>query len=120
MTLNVTIPISETMETQVKRFRDRLPEALERGLRDLMSEQTGEFQDEAKIIDLLTSRPTPEQVLAIKPSPELQARASELLFRSKTGVISSREEAELERILTLEHLVRMAKAQAYLKLSGKA
>jgi hypothetical protein len=108
------------METQVKRFRDRLPEALERGLRDLMSEQSGGFQDEAAIIDLLTSRPIPEQVLAIRPSPELQARASELLARAKTGEISTLEESELERILTLEHLVRMAKAQAYLKLSGKA
>ena len=120
MTLNVTIPISPTLETQVKRFRDRLPEALERGLRDLMAEQSSGFQDEAQIINLLTSRPTPEQVLAINPSPELQARASELLARSKAGTVSSREEVEMERILTLEHLVRMAKAQAYLKLSGKA
>ncbi len=115
MTLNVTIPISDTMEKQVKRFRDRLPEALERGLRDLMSEQTGEFQDEATIIDLLTSRPTPEQVLAIKPSPEFQARASELLSRSKAGILTSEEETELDQILALEHSVRMAKAQAYLQ-----
>ena len=120
MTLNVTISVSETMESQVKRFRDRLPEALERGLRDLMAEQGGGFQDEAAIIDLLTSRPTPEQILAIQPSPELQARASELLLQSKAGTASAREEAELERILTLEHLVRMAKAQTYLKDSGKA
>jgi hypothetical protein len=120
MTFNVTIPISETMEKQVKQFRNRLPEALERGLRDLMAEQSGAFQDEAAIIELLTSRPTPEQVLAIKPSPELQARASELLSRSKNGESSSREEAELERMLTLEHFVRMAKAQAYLNRSGKA
>ena len=118
MTLNVTIPISETMEKQVKQFRNRLPEALERGLRDLMAEQSGAFQDEAAIINLLTSRPTPEQVLAIQPSPDLQTRASELLSQSKAGTISPREEAELERILTLEHLVRMAKAQVYLNRSG--
>ncbi|MEW5939805.1 MAG: hypothetical protein AB1750_09110, partial [Chloroflexota bacterium] len=83
MTLNVTIPVPETLETQVRRFRDRLPEALERGLRDLMAEQSGDFQDEAAIIDLLTSGPAPEQVLEMTPSPELQARASDLLSRNK-------------------------------------
>ena len=120
MTFTVNIPVPETMEKQVRRFRDRLPEALERGLRDLMAEQSGAFQDEATIIELLTSRPTPKQVLAIKPTLELQARASELLSRSQAGTLLPHEEAELERILTLEHLVRMAKAQAFLKISGKA
>ncbi len=67
----------------------------------------------AEIIELLTNCSTPEQVLAIQPSPQLQARASELLARSKAGNITTQEEAELERILNLEHLVRMAKARAY-------
>ena len=62
---------------------------------------------------LLVSQPRPEAVLAIRPSPELQARASELLQRSKQGQLSAAEAAELERHLMLEHLVRLAKAQAY-------
>lgn len=113
MTFNVTIPVSESLEKQVKRFRDRLPEALERGLRDIMAEQAGKYQDEATIIELLTSSPPPEEILSIQPSLELQERASRLLAKSKEGNLSSLEEAELERILTLEHLVRMAKARAF-------
>jgi hypothetical protein len=69
--------------------------------------------EDAGIIELLTSCPTPERVLAIRPSPQLQARASELLARSKAGNITIQEETELERILNLEHLVRIAKARAY-------
>jgi len=57
--------------------------------------------------------PSPEQVLNIRPSPELQTRVSELLHRSKKGQLSQQEEAELERYLMLEHLVRLAKAHAY-------
>jgi hypothetical protein len=32
---------------------------------------------------LLASQPTPEQILAIRPSPELQARVSERLAQQK-------------------------------------
>ncbi len=113
MTFNVTIPVSESLEKQIKRFRDRLPEALERGLRDIMAEQAGKYHDEAAIIEMLTSNPSPEKILAIQPSLELQERASYLLAKNKESTLSSHEEAELEHILTLEHLVRMAKVRAY-------
>jgi len=73
---------------------------------------------ESTLIELLTSQPTPEQVLAIRPSPELQARVSELLGRSKEGELSRQEETELERYLTLEHLVRVAKAHAHKQLAS--
>jgi hypothetical protein len=51
----------------------------------------------------------PDQVLALRPFPELQARVSALLARSKTGELSQQENTELERYLMLEHLVRLAK-----------
>ena len=60
----------------------------------------------------ITIQPTPQQVLAIAPSPELQDRVSELLDRSKRGELSEREENELDRFFMLEHFVRLAKANA--------
>lgn len=79
----------------------------------------GEFQDENAIMQLLTSQPTPEQVLSIRPSLGLQAHVRELLYRSKQGELSRQEEAELERYLVLEHLVRLAKAHAYGQLMAQ-
>ena len=76
----------------------------------------GEFQDENAIMQLLASQLAPEQVLSIRPSPEFQAHVSELLHRSKQGELSRQEEAELERYLLLEHLVRLARAHAYKQL----
>ena len=84
-----------------------------------MSEPGESFPDESAIIELLTSRPTPEQVLAIRPSAELQARVSDLLSRNKMGELGRHEEAELERYLVLEHLVRMAKSHAYQQLAHR-
>ena len=117
MTVDITIQVPDTLGQQLRRFHEHLPEILERGLREMLAEKPGEFQDESAIIELLTSQPTPEQVLAIRPSPELQTRVSELLGRSKGGELSRQEETELERYLTLEHLVRLAKAHAHKQMA---
>ena len=63
------------------------------------------------------SSPAPEQVLAIRPSSELQSRASALQERSKHGTLTTQERTELDRYLLLEHMVRIAKANAYPRLS---
>ena len=118
--VEITLQVPSALEQQLQRFQDRLLEIIERGLHEIMAEQAGSFQDESAIIELLTSRPTPEQILSIRPSPELQARVSELLARSKAGELSRQEELELERYLTLEHLVRLAKAHAYQQLVAPA
>ena len=112
MTMQITIEVPNDLGQQLQQFQDRLPEVLERGLYELMAEKS-EVQDESAIVELLTSQPSPKQIIAIRPSPELQSRVSELLERNKRQELSRREERELERHLMLEHLVRLAKAYAY-------
>ncbi len=123
MTIEITLQVPDTLGEKMQRFQDRLPEILERGLCQIMAEispeSSNEFQDEAAIIALLTSQPTPQEVLDLHPSPKLQSRVSELLARRKTGHLSVPEELELERHLMLEHLVRLAKAHAYQQLSDQ-
>jgi 3-methyladenine DNA glycosylase/8-oxoguanine DNA glycosylase len=114
--MQITIDVPEPLGQQLQAFQDRLPEVLTRGLQELLNEQSRTYQDEQEIMSLLASQPTPEQILAIRPSPELQTHLSELLAQSKAGTLSRQSEAELERYLTLEHLVRLAKAHAYQQL----
>ncbi len=68
----------------------------------------------------MPSQPTPEQILALRPSPEFQARVSDLLYRSKQGDLSRQEESDLDRYLMLEHIVRLAKARAYRQLAARS
>ena len=114
MTIEITIQVSDTLGEQLQRFQDRLPEVLERGLREVMADRADAFADESAILALLASQPPPEQVLALHPTPELQDRISDLLWRSKEGSLLPQETTELERYLLLEHLVRLAKAHASL------
>lgn len=114
--MQITVEVSQELGQQLQQFQDRLPEVVERGLLELLSEQSGNFVDEREIIALLASQPTPEQILAIRPSPEFQTRVSDLLAQSKAGNLSAKGSAELERYLTIEHLVRLAKAHAFEQL----
>lgn len=120
MTIEITIQIPDTLGRQLKRFQDRLPEVLERGLREVMADRTDAFEDESTILALLASQPAPEQVLALHPTPELQERISDLLLRSKENALLPQEATELERYLLLKHLVRLAKTHTAKLLAQQA
>ncbi|MFE4107809.1 hypothetical protein [Almyronema epifaneia] len=116
----ITLQLPDDLAERLAPFRDRLPELLERGLQGLRTEPTQAGFSAEEIIGLLASQPTPEQILAIQPTPDLQSRVSILLAQSKADNLTAKEEAELERYLTIEHLVRLAKAHAYGKLQKTA
>jgi hypothetical protein len=111
--MEITIRVPDALGHRLERYLDRLPELLERGLREVALEGTQQFEDETEILALLASRPAPEEILALRPSAALQARLSTLLDREQQQALTPEEQAELERFLLLEHLVRLAKAQAY-------
>jgi hypothetical protein len=111
--MQIVLDIPDHLGEQIQQFGDRLPELLERGLQELLSEQYSPcFLGDKEIISILASQPTAEQLLAIRPTEELQARMSQLLAQNKAGHLTPQEESELNHYMTLEHLVRLAKAQA--------
>jgi hypothetical protein len=113
MAIDITIRIPDDLSRQLEAYRDRLPELLERGLRNVQLEATPQQADAAQIVAILSSHAIPEQVLAFRPSDALQSRVSDLLARSKDESLTQAEATELDRYLYLEHLVRLAKARAY-------
>jgi hypothetical protein len=72
-----------------------------------------EYED---VLHLLARGPTPEEIIALRPSPALQARILELLEKNRNQGLTPEEEEEWQQVEYLEHLVRMAKAKAHLKL----
>jgi hypothetical protein len=120
MTVEITIAIPDSLSEQLRQVEDRLPEVLERGLHEVLSEAVAANQDERSIIEILASQPTPDVILALRPSPELQERINSLLSESKERELSAAERAEFDRYETLEHLVRMAKGYALQRLARSA
>jgi hypothetical protein len=112
MTVRITINVPVELARELAQVQDRLVEVLERGLREVLAESGSGGQDEQQIMAVLAGQPSPEEVLALRPSTSMQERVSRLLDRSNEGGLSAEEAAELERYLMLEHLVRLAKGHA--------
>ena len=62
---------------------------------------------------------SPRRVMAYKASPKAQTRVNELVEKNRTIGLTIEENAEMERYMTVEHIVRVAKAKALQKLNNK-
>jgi hypothetical protein len=70
-----------------------------------------------EVLDFLASDPSPEEIVALRPSSILSRWIEEMLEKNRTEGLTSLEEQEWERYQYLEHLVRMAKIKAYMELN---
>ncbi len=117
MLASLTLDIPQELAGRLDPLQSQLPRILELGLREFDAVwQTG-FEGAAEVLELLASLPSPEEILAIRPSQRLQARISELLEKNRSAALSPDEEREWEQFQYLEHLIRIAKAKAYVKLN---
>ena len=73
-----------------------------------------------ELLDFIAGGTTPEDVANFRPSVAAQARVSELMERERQATLTPEETAELDEFMHLEHLLRMAKAKARLKLAHKS
>jgi hypothetical protein len=112
----ITLQLPEELAQRLRSYEQRLPEILELGLREFNAEAQAGFEGAAAVLELLADLPGPEEILRLRPSEGLQRRVHYLLEKNRVGCLDSREEEEWEHYQFLEHLVRMAKAKACLKL----
>lgn len=111
----ITIQVPDELAGRLRERAGDLTRLLELGLREMDARTQLQFDGAADVLEFLTGLPTPEEVLALRPSPALQARITDYLDRNLAGDLSADDEQEWEQIEYLEHLVRMAKAKALLK-----
>ena len=69
-----------------------------------------------ELADLLASM-DPAKVLAFRTSNLAQKRLEQLLAKNKESQLTEDETLELERFMTVEHIVRVAKARARQRLA---
>jgi hypothetical protein len=116
--MDLTLSIPDELATRLRPLEDRLPQILELGLREWLAGPAG-YAGMSDLIETLARLPSPDEVLALRPSPALQERIEELLARNRDGGLSDEERGEWERYEYLEHLVRLAKARAAQRRSGR-
>jgi hypothetical protein len=104
----ITLDLPDELADQLARVRDRLPELLALSLQ----QPAVPAHIYRTILTFLASGPTPAQIAAFSPAPEAQQRLRILLERSQAGVLTPIEQAELDELERIEHIVAMMKTGA--------
>ena len=77
-------------------------------------------QAATEIARFLAHHPTPEQIVAFHPSPEVAERAYELIRAERDDVLTEEERSELESYLMIEYLMELVKLEAHQQLRQQA
>jgi hypothetical protein len=115
--MELTLTVSDDLASRLRPVEDRLPHILELGLREFHAVPS-QFEGLGDVLETLAGLPGPREVLELRPSPALQDRISALVAKQPDGRLSADEERAWEQYKYLEHLVRIAKANALLKLKS--
>jgi hypothetical protein len=76
-----------------------------------MANKTGAAWLTEEVAEFLASGPSPEELLAFRPSARAIQRFNALVARSKTGLLSTEEQWELDQFEHIEMLVQSIKAR---------
>ena len=115
----ITVEVPDELAQRLRPLTDHLQRILELGLRELNATGQPGFTGAAGVMEFLAGLPTPEELLALRPTEALQERVSTLLEKNRTEGLTVSEGQEWEQYQYLEHLVRKAKARALLKLRAE-
>lgn len=116
--MQITVEIPDELALRLSPLHAQLPQILELGLREWNAEMQSGFSGLAAVVEFLASLPAPEEMLALRPSEALQQQIAELLEKNRTVGLTAEEEGWWQHYEYVEHLVRIAKAKALLKLKA--
>lgn len=117
--MEVTLNIPDELAMRLDSLQDKLPQILELGLRELNASSQHGFSGAAQVFEFLAQLPTPEEILALRPSEELRIQIDALLEKNRNTGLTPEEEQKWQHYEYLEHLVRITKVKALLKLNKK-
>lgn len=111
-----TVTLSDDLAKRLQPYQSQLSEIVELGLRELQAQTEGGYNGANSVLEQLAYLPTPEEVLALRPSPQLQSKIDALLEKNRTTGLTAEDQREWDQCVYLEHLVRIAKASAIRKI----
>ena len=114
---HLTIEVPDDLALNLESVKERIVDILRWGYRAVVGEHHTELQDE--VVDFLASGPSPEEIVAFKPSQKSMRRVSTLLDKNADNTLSTREKAELDEVESLDYLMMSVKARARAKLQAR-
>ena len=94
--VKITLEVSDELSEKLLEMGSKLPEFLALSLQQApLPTRIYHY-----ILDFLASKPTPDEILAFRPTPEMQKRLQTLLARCKIGELTFMEKQELDEYET--------------------
>lgn len=112
--MQITLDLPEDLLEKMAGLEEQLPQALALGVDELTARPQEGFNGFAEVLEFLANLPTPAEVLALRPSSSLQAQIDQLAEKHKAEALTGQDALLWKQYEYLEHVVRMAKAKAYL------
>src|ERR1700680_2414096 len=100
--MEITLTIPEDLALRLRPLEKELPQILELGIRAWNARGEAGFSGLTDILETLASLPTPEEVLALRPSTTLQDQIEELLEKNQSSGLSTDEQRDWEQYLYVE------------------
>ncbi|WP_072622652.1 hypothetical protein [Spirulina major] len=100
----ITLNVPDELVPQLNAIGDRLPALLQQCLQAPLPNHVYHH-----ILNFIASRPTPDEIAAFRPTPEMGDRLRWLLDRNQAGTLTVTEQAELDEYERIEHLIVMLK-----------
>ncbi len=115
--MQITVDIPDELALRLNPLKDELPQILILGLREVEANPATGFSGLTQVLEFMASLPSPQEILALRLSEPLQAEIDTLLEKNRTEGLTAIEQRLWQQYEFIEHLVRIAKAQALLKLN---
>jgi hypothetical protein len=111
--MQITLDIPDDIATTVQ---DNLPQILALGLREMNANPSNGFSGLTEILHFLAKLPSPQEVLNLRLAPDAQQEIDNLLEKNRTQGFDESDRLLWQHYEFIEHLVRLAKTQALIKL----
>jgi hypothetical protein len=111
--MQITLDIPDDIATTVQ---DNLPQILALGLREMNANPNNGFSGLTEILHFLAKLPSPQEVLNLRLAPDAQQEIDSLLEKNRTQDFNESDRLLWQHYEFIEHLVRLAKTQALIKL----
>lgn len=115
--MQVTIDLPESLAINLQSHQGKLSRIFELGLREFKAGSSIGYKSVADVLEFFANLPAPAEILALRPSKEMQEKIEELLEKNKREGLSEAEEQTWASYEFVERLVRIAKAKALSKLN---
>jgi hypothetical protein len=98
--MEITLNVPDELATRIRPIENQLTRILEMGLREWHASGQPGFEGATEVFETLAELPTPEEILALRPSAALQARIDALLEKNRNEGLTPTEKQEWEQYQT--------------------